>query len=193
MGCYNLVRHSRPAWLDIFVDYTHTHSMNNLRWQPHWLPDWRHFRESHVTDGVPETAVSASLQKIKSIKNQQLFFLSFSFIKSQTCDSFVNHFDGRFAYLKILDGFSFKMLPYFWSTCIFFWSDFCVFSDCKTLCLPSCLLSWLKLWSSVLVQNLSLTDKELARLTQNESGRLGAMTHSVTVRWARHYTTLACV
>ena len=33
-------------------------------------PDWRHFRESHVTDGEPETAVSASLQKIKSIKNQ---------------------------------------------------------------------------------------------------------------------------
>ena len=29
--------------------------------------------ESHMTDGEPETAVSASLQKIKSTKNQ--FFL----------------------------------------------------------------------------------------------------------------------
>ena len=35
------------------------------------------------------------------------FFLIFSFIKSQTSDSFVNHFDGHFAYLKTLD-FSFK-------------------------------------------------------------------------------------
>ena len=26
-------------------------------------PDWRHFREGHVTDGEPETAVSASLHK----------------------------------------------------------------------------------------------------------------------------------
>ena len=81
--------------------------MNNLRWQPHWLTD---FRESHVTDGEPETAVSASLQKIKSIKNQHthLFIFICYFIKSQTCDSFVNHFDGHFAYLKTLD-FSFKL------------------------------------------------------------------------------------
>ena len=32
-------------------------------------PDWRHFQESHMTDVEPETVVSASLQKIKSIKN----------------------------------------------------------------------------------------------------------------------------
>ena len=31
----------------------------------------------------------------------------FSFVKSQTRDSFDNHFDGHFAYLKTLD-FSFK-------------------------------------------------------------------------------------
>ena len=61
-----------------------------------------------MTDGEPETAVSASLQKIKSIKKQQHFFLSiFYSIKSQTSDSFVNHFDGHFAYLKTLD-FSFN-------------------------------------------------------------------------------------
>ena len=50
--------------------------------------------------------VSASLQKIKSIKNpikQQHFFIIFYFIKSETSDSFVNHFDGHFAYLKTLD------------------------------------------------------------------------------------------
>ena len=64
-----------------------------------------------MTDGEPETAVSASLQKIKSIKNQQNFFLSiFYFIKSETSDSFVSHFDSHFAYLKTLD-FSFKHHP----------------------------------------------------------------------------------
>ena len=61
-----------------------------------------------MTDGEPETAVSASLQKIKSIKNQhKLFFKYFYFSKAQTSGSFVNHFDGHFAYLKTLD-FSFN-------------------------------------------------------------------------------------
>ena len=66
-----------------------------------------------MTDGEPETVVSASLQKIKSIKNpikqnktKQTKKLLF-FIKSETSDSFVNHFDGHFAYLKTLD-FYFK-------------------------------------------------------------------------------------
>ena len=39
-----------------------------------------------------------------------MFFHFFYFIKSQTSDSFVNHFDGHFAYLKTLD-FSFKNNP----------------------------------------------------------------------------------
>ena len=38
VSCYSLLQHSRPAWLELFVDHTHTHSMNNLRWQLHWLP-----------------------------------------------------------------------------------------------------------------------------------------------------------
>ena len=54
-----------------------------------------------MTNGEPETVVSATLQKIKSIKNTN-FFLIF-FIKSETSDSFVSHFDGHFAYLKTLD------------------------------------------------------------------------------------------
>ena len=66
-----------------------------------------------MTNREPETAVSASLQKIKSIKNQQTsfsFFFSFCIsLKSQTSDSFVNYFDGHFAYLKTLD-FSFNLL-----------------------------------------------------------------------------------
>ena len=63
-----------------------------------------------MTDGEPETAVSAILQKIKLIKNQQKHFVFiFYFIKSQTSDSFVNHFDCHFAYLKTLD-FSFKVV-----------------------------------------------------------------------------------
>ena len=49
-------------------------------------------------------------QKIKSIKNPiKYFFKIFYFIKSETSDSFVNHFDGHFAYLKTLD-FYFKLL-----------------------------------------------------------------------------------
>ena len=62
-----------------------------------------------MTDGEPETAVSASLQKIKSIKNQykHLFFIFLFHLISNGSDSFVNHFDGHFAYLKTLD-FSFN-------------------------------------------------------------------------------------
>ena len=68
-----------------------------------------------MTNGEPETAVPASLQKIKSINTNikkrfsSLFFLSiFYVIKSQTSDSFDNHFDGHFAYLKTFD-FSFNV------------------------------------------------------------------------------------
>ena len=66
-----------------------------------------------MTDGEPETAFSASLLKIKSLKTNINFFsffflLLFYYIKSQTSDSFVFHFDGHFAYLKILD-FSFNI------------------------------------------------------------------------------------
>ena len=61
-----------------------------------------------TTDGELETVVSASLQKIKSIKTPPKNFLFFLyFIKSKTSDSFVNHFNGHFAYLKTLD-FYFK-------------------------------------------------------------------------------------
>jgi len=72
-----------------------------------------------VTDGEPETAVSASLHEIKSIKNQHkhfILFFIFYFIKSHTIDSFVNHLDGHFSYLQTLD-FSFKMYLTFWIKC----------------------------------------------------------------------------
>ena len=59
-----------------------------------------------MTDGEPETVVSASLQKMKLIKNP-INVLFFYFIKSETSDSFVSHFNGHFAYLKTLD-FYFK-------------------------------------------------------------------------------------
>ena len=66
-----------------------------------------------MIDGEPKTVVSASLQKIKSIKNPLFFIVFFFFfIKSETSDSFVNHFDGHFAYLKTLD-FYFKHHVYF--------------------------------------------------------------------------------
>ena len=57
-----------------------------------------------MTDGEPEVVASASLQKIKSIKNPiKLSFLFLYFIKSETSDSFVTYFDGHFADLKTLD------------------------------------------------------------------------------------------
>ena len=57
-----------------------------------------------MTDGEPETVVSASLQKIKLIKNPIKHKKEeVNFIKSETSDSFVNHFGGHFAYLKTLD------------------------------------------------------------------------------------------
>ena len=59
-----------------------------------------------MTDGEPETVVLASLQKKKIIKNPIKQFI-FLFQESETSDSFVNHFDGHFAYLKTLD-FYFK-------------------------------------------------------------------------------------
>ena len=63
-----------------------------------------------MTDGEPETVVSASLQKIKSIKNLIKHNLKKKkIIKSETSDSFVNYFDGHFAYLKTLD-FYFNMI-----------------------------------------------------------------------------------
>ena len=72
-----------------------------------------------MTDGEPETAVSASLQKIKSIKNQhKQQQIHFYIIKSQTSDSFVNHFDGHFAYLKTLD-FSFNIIIHILSLRLF--------------------------------------------------------------------------
>ena len=58
VSCYNLLQHSRPAWLELFVNHTHAHSVNNLRWQPHWLPrltsllrkshDWWRTRDSSL-------------------------------------------------------------------------------------------------------------------------------------------------
>ena len=74
-----------------------------------------------MTDGEPETIVSASLQKIKSIKNSSKHF--FYFIKSETNDSLVSHFDGHFAYLKTLD-FSFKGFSLLVYVCVVFLKDF---------------------------------------------------------------------
>ena len=58
VSCYSLLQYSRPAWLELFVDHMHTHSMSNLRWQPHWLPrltslprksrDWWRTRDSSL-------------------------------------------------------------------------------------------------------------------------------------------------
>ena len=58
-----------------------------------------------MTDGEPETVVSASLQKIKLIQNpiKPFYLFIFYFIKSETSDSFVCHFNGHFAYLNALD------------------------------------------------------------------------------------------
>ena len=60
-----------------------------------------------MTDGEPETVVSASLQKIKSIKKPNSFLFFLLFFLFFFSDSFVSHFDDHFAYLKTLD-FDFK-------------------------------------------------------------------------------------
>ena len=82
MVCYSLLQHSRPAWLELFVDHTHTHSMNSLRWQPHPLPrksrDWWRTRDSSL--GQPTE---------NKIDQKPAFFIYFHFyfVISQTCDS----------------------------------------------------------------------------------------------------------
>ena len=57
---------------------------------------------------TPQTDVTSGeayrKKKIKPNKKKKFF----NFIKSETIDSFVNHFDGHFAYLKTLD-FYFKV------------------------------------------------------------------------------------
>ena len=78
VSCYSLLQHSGPAWLELFVDHTHTHSMNDQRWQPHWLRRMTSLpRKSR--DCEPETAFSASLKKRKSIINQDKLLLFFFF------------------------------------------------------------------------------------------------------------------
>ena len=128
VSCYSLLQHSRPACLELFVDHTHTHSMNNQRWQPNWLPRLTSLpRKSRDWWREPDTPVSASLQKTNRLKTNintvVVFFFLFSFFLFLvyfvvvvvvclfvffTTDSFVNHFDGHFAYLKTLN-FSFKL------------------------------------------------------------------------------------
>ncbi len=92
-----------------------------------------------MTDGEPETVVSASLHKIKSIKNPiKLFFFFFFFfsssIKSETSDSLVSHFDGHFAYLKTLD-FYFKGFSLLVYDCFYFFLGLLT-CDAKRVQLP---------------------------------------------------------
>jgi len=68
--------------------------MNNQRWQPHWSQT-KHKKQHN-------------LKTKNKTKQQQQQQQQHYFIKSQASDSFVNHFDGHFAYLKTLD-FSFKL------------------------------------------------------------------------------------
>ena len=54
---------------------------------------------------TPQTDVTSgeAYRKSNQLKPQLNPFLFFYFIKSETNDSFVSHFDGHFAYLKTLD------------------------------------------------------------------------------------------
>ena len=55
---------------------------------------------------TPQTEVTSgeAYRKENRLKTQlNNFIFNFNFIKSKTSDSFVNHFDGHFAYLKALD------------------------------------------------------------------------------------------
>ena len=55
--------------------------------------------QTDVTSGKP---TKYNIKK-KRLKTQLNIFIYFYFIKSETSDSFVNHSDGHFAYLKNLD------------------------------------------------------------------------------------------
>ena len=90
--------------VNFFVDHTHTQFTEESKMATALTPQTDVTSgKCNVADGEPETVVSASLQKVKSIKNPIKHFLFFYFIKSETSDSFVNHFDGHFAYLTTLD------------------------------------------------------------------------------------------
>ena len=55
---------------------------------------------------TPQTEVTSgkAYRKQNRLKTQlNNLYIFFNFIKSETNDSFVNHFDGHFAYLKTLD------------------------------------------------------------------------------------------
>ena len=60
-----------------------------------------------MTDGEPETGLGQPTEEKNWLKTQLKKNSFFYFVKSETSDSFVNHFDGHFAYLKTLD-FYFK-------------------------------------------------------------------------------------
>ena len=70
--------------------------------------------ESNMATALtPQTDVTSgkAYRKENRLKTQlNIYLFIFYFIKSETSDSFVNHFDGHFAYLKTLD---FKAL--FWT------------------------------------------------------------------------------
>ena len=72
VSCYSLMQYNRPAWLS-FLLTTRIH----IQWLQSkkataLTPRLTSLPKSHVTDEESETAVSASLQKIKSI--HKLFF-----------------------------------------------------------------------------------------------------------------------
>ena len=55
---------------------------------------------------TPQTDITSgeAYRKQNRLKTQlNIFIFIFYFIKSETSDSFVNHFDGHFAFLKTLD------------------------------------------------------------------------------------------
>ena len=79
--------------VNFFVDHMHTQFTEESKM---------------ATALTPQTDVTSreAYRKQNRLKTQ-LNILFFYFIKSETSDSFVNHFDGHFAYLKTLD-FYFK-------------------------------------------------------------------------------------
>ena len=83
LSCFWVVsslQHSMPAWLELFVDHTHTHSMNNLRWQPHWLPRLMSLpRKSHDWWRTQDCSLGQPTEN-KIIKNLQKHFFSPFFI-----------------------------------------------------------------------------------------------------------------
>ena len=81
-NCYSSWQHIVyvAGIVNFFVDHTHIQFTEESKMATALTPRLTSLPGSHVTDGEPETVVSASLQKIKSIKNPIKYSLNLKLV-----------------------------------------------------------------------------------------------------------------